>query len=264
MARQLAPHAEGRLLAALSISDPLIDLASDADASGRAVLSLKRIGKQVVFELGPSPADDSPLWIGIHLRMTGRLVHARDEFTGQDRPPRAVFELDQGRIGFFDTRRFGTIRLHRELKALDPPGLDPTHDVFTARRLKELIGKSKQEMKVWLLRQDRLTGLGNIYCSEILFASGVDPRRPACELTDDEIKRVHRHTKRILNKAIKACGTTFSDFQDAHGLTGSYQKYLKVYKKEGLPCPTCGTPISRIVQAQRSTFYCPVCQPGDS
>ena len=131
---------------------------------------------------------------------------------------------------------------------------------FTAKRLAEQLARSDQNVKVWLLRQDRLVGLGNIYASEILHAARVHPGRRTSTLTESEIKALHRCTRRILKRAIEACGTTFSDFQDANGLTGSYGVYLSVYDREGERCKRCPGTIERFVQAQRSTYCCPQCQ----
>jgi formamidopyrimidine-DNA glycosylase len=138
--------------------------------------------------------------------------------------------------------------------------MDPLSPHLTPASLGRLIGESRQNVKAWLLRQDRLVGLGNIYASEILFVAGISPLREAGSLSPDEHGRLWRATRRVLRRAIRNCGTTFSDFQDAQGLTGSYQHYLKVYGREDEPCPACRTPVVRIVQQQRSTYYCPRCQ----
>ena len=123
-----------------------------------------------------------------------------------------------------------------------------------------MIGNTHQNIKAWLLRQDRLVGLGNIYASEILFVAGISPLRQASSLNAAEHRSLLRATRRVLRRAIKNCGTTFSDFQDAQGLTGSYQHYLTVYGRDGEPCPRCRAPVVRLVQQQRSTYHCAQCQ----
>jgi formamidopyrimidine-DNA glycosylase len=150
--------------------------------------------------------------------------------------------------------------LVRHRQQTDPPGVEPLSRHLTATTLGELLGHSRQPLKIWLLRQDRLVGLGNIYASEILFAARLSPLRPAGDLSPEEVQRLHRAMRRVLRAAIDCCGTTFSDFQDAHGAAGSFQECLAVYSRAGDPCHLCETPVKRLVQQQRSTFWCPRCQ----
>jgi formamidopyrimidine-DNA glycosylase len=193
--------------------------------------------------------------------MTGRLVWSDSVKKAEPEHLRARLLLDGGGgVLFYDVRRFGTIKLHRSLDEARSTGVDPLDRAFSAAGLRRLLGQSQQAIKPWLLRQDRLAGLGNIYASEILFEAGIDPMREAGSLTRDEASRLHRSMRRVLKRAIRHCGTTFSDFQDARGLTGSYQRYLKVYGREGEACSVCGGPLQRVVQQQRSTFFCPRCQ----
>ena len=109
-----------------------------------------------------------------------------------------------------------------------------------------MLENSKQEIKAFLLRQDRIVGLGNIYASEILYASKISPKRLCRDVSEDEVFVLLRNTKKILKKAIKNCGTTFSDFQGANGELGSYQKYLDVYAREGEQCKSCKKMLSLI------------------
>jgi len=261
VARQLAPQVEGRKLVAVRLRDPLLKCAPGAKtprgALGRRIQEVRRHGKQVLFSLENGDGA-RPLHLGIHLRMTGRLSYVADVPRRIDRL-RARLDLDRGAVLFLDVRRFGTLRWCADPEELAPGAVDPTSVAFTSEHLAALIGDSRQEIKPWLLRQDRLVGLGNIYCSEILHVARIDPRREARDLKAQEIDAVHRATVDVLARAIENCGTTFSDFQDAHGVTGSYQEYLAVYGREGEPCPRCGAEVSRIVQQQRSTFYCSGC-----
>jgi formamidopyrimidine-DNA glycosylase len=161
---------------------------------------------------------------------------------------------------FHDMRRLGTLVLHDDLAAAGSWVIDPVATAFSSALLGQLVHRCRQEIKPWLLRQDRLVGIGNIYASEILFDARVDPRRRAGSLTASELRRLHAATKRILSRAIRYSGTTFSNFQNVRGLSGGYQRYLAVYGKEGEACPRCGRQIQRLVQQQRSTFFCPHCQ----
>lgn len=260
VARQLAPLVEGRRLLRLEPHDARLALSLDtlARMEGRRVDAVRRIGKQVGLRLesaGGLPA----CWILVHLRMTGRLVYfPPGPAPGHAPPSRARFHLDRGRVEFFDARRFGTITL-----ACDPPpepGLDPVGPRFTTRRLAELAAGSRTPIKVWLLRQDRLAGIGNIYASEACHGAGIDPRRPAGSLTAEELSRLRRALRKTLARAIDSGGTSFRDFLNVQGELGRYARSLTVYGREGDPCRRCRTPIERIVQQQRATFFCPHCQ----
>ena len=258
VARQLAPRLTGRRILSLRILDPLLRNGSVPRVSGREFQRVSRSGKQVLIRLSEGPARH-PLWLAVHLRMTGRLIW-------HDDPPRnpahlrARFTLDRGSLLFIDTRRFGTLRWYRSEQAAAPDGVEPLGPGLTTGRLAELLAGSRQQIKPWLLRQDRLVGLGNIYASEILYAAAISPFREAGSLRPAEIRRLRDRTRKILERAIANCGTTFSDFQDARGVEGTYQRFLEVYDRDGQACRRCRARIEREVQQQRSTFYCSSCQ----
>ena len=260
VARQIAASARGRVVTRLVVSDPRIKLTRReiAQVAGRRITTVKRFGKQVAFELDDAGAP--ALWLLVHLRMTGRLIWhpAESDSTGSSR---AILHLDSGAISFRDTRRFGTLELVPSLVDRRSWEVDPIEDSFTSADLLKLLSGARQEIKAWLLRQDRLVGLGNIYASEVLYRAGIHPQRQADSLTRAEAQRLTRAIRTVLQLAIKHCGTTFSDFQDSRGEVGGYGRFLRVYQRSGQPCPACGSPIERIVQQQRSTFFCPLCQP---
>jgi formamidopyrimidine-DNA glycosylase len=260
VARQLAPRLTGATVRSFRIFDPLLRNGPVPRLVDRTILDVGRSGKQVLFTLSPGRATRQPVWLAVHLRMTGRLIWAEKDSTVSRAHLRARFELDNGRLLFIDPRRFGTMRWYQTKTESDPQGTDPLDSGLTPRRLADLIGDSRQSIKSWLLRQDRLVGLGNIYASEILYRARISPFRSAGSLEKPEVRRLRSATRYILRRAIDNCGTTFSDFQDASGLEGSYQHYLKLYDREGEPCRRCRTPIRRVVQQQRSTYFCPECQ----
>ena len=233
---------------------------SSRRTKGCLVNGVRREGKQIVLELAPASPGKPPLWLVCHLRMTGRLVYVETPPATPDKHLRARISLSRGELLFIDVRRFGTLQLFDDPADFTAPGLDPTLSAFTATKFGKMLQGSSQEIKPWLLRQDKLTGMGNIYACEALFAAKIAPSRKAASLTTTEVGKLHRATKRILKAAIKNCGTTFSDFQDSRGKMGRYQRFLKVYGLAGEPCSACGKPIERIVQQQRSTFYCASCQ----
>ena len=257
VARQLAPLLQGRDIRAFSLLDDRLTCGGLPLLQGRRFEDVFRLGKQVVFRL-----ERGPLWLCVHLRMTGRLIYDDSGDEPDPRHLRARFELDRGTLAFFDPRRFGTFRVVRKLGDARPLGLEPLSGRFTGHTLRDLLAGSRQPLKTWLLRQDRLVGLGNIYASEILFASRLCPQRPAGSLSEPEIRRLHRATRRVLRAAIACCGTTFSDFQDASGVSGGFQEFLQVYGRDGQRCRRCAGTVIKTVQAGRSTFSCGYCQGG--
>lgn len=259
VARQLAPRLVGRTILGLRIHDPRLRKGRTPPVAGRSVVEVTRSGKRVLIGLAPARAS-GPLWLAVHLRMTGRLIWKGDGEVADRAHLRARFALDRGSLLFVDTRRFGTFCWYRSREQAQPAGVDPLAPALTPSRLGSLASGSRQNVKSWLLRQDRLVGLGNIYASEILHAARISPLREAGSLRANELTRLHASMRRILEHAIQNCGTTFSDFQDTRGLEGSYQRFLAVYDRPGQPCRRCRAPIGRLVQQQRSTYYCPRCQ----
>ncbi len=253
--RQLGPRLEGRTVRALEVYDSKLTLEREPRLAGRPVEQVLRVGKQAALGLG----GPEPLWLVVHLRMTGRLIW-EDQPGERDRHLRARLRLDRGAVAFLDSRRFGTLRLVSSLREVWPAGLDPFAPEFDREELARLLHGSLTPIKPWLLRQDRLVGIGNIYASEILFEAGIDPHRRAGELRPEEVPALYRSIIAILLLAIDFNGTTFSDYQDASGRAGAFQELLAVYGREGRPCRRCPGTVQRIVQAQRSTFFCPCCQ----
>lgn len=269
VARQLEPLLRGRVLKHIKIIDKKLRRHT-ALQSGARVRRVYRLGKEVAIEF-VLPRGGA-VTVLVHLRMTGRLLWCSrtlirragrvrlyregPEFT--DKSVRTVFEFDRGDLLFADSRRFGTVACVSS-PSLKSGVVDPVRTGFSISVLRELLKGSKQAIKPWLLRQDRLIGLGNIYASEILFEAKISPTRRAGGLSEAEVKRLYQCITKVLNRAIRYCGTTFSDFQQATGEVGGYQRFLKVYDRAGLPCVICKTPIKRLIQS-RSTFYCPCCQ----
>ena len=254
---QLHPLVQGQRIKGVQVLDPRCTEQDLTELRGWRVEGAKRLGKQVGLELSRGR---SRRWLAVHLRMTGRLLWEAGRGPWTRPHLRAVLELERGALLFMDVRRFGTLRHSAEASDLLPGGLDPMSSGFTARALGELLGESRQELKVWLLRQDRLVGLGNIYACEILFRAGLSPWRQAGSLARAEVAALRRYTRQVLTRAVEKCGTTFSDFQDATGSMGGYQKYLSVYGREGEACKRCGGQVEKVSQQGRSTFFCAACQ----
>ena len=172
---------------------------------------------------------------------------------------RAIFELDRGLLVYDDIRHFGRIEWSEHLPeragALGPDALDiPLADFL------KLVKKRHAQIKSLLLNQKFLRGMGNIYTDEALFEARIHPRAIASRLTKERATRLHKAMTDILAAAIRLKGSSVSDYVDADGNKGSFQLQHQVYGRAGEPCPTCGSPIRRVVVGQRGTHYCPKCQ----
>ena len=227
-----------------------------AKIEGKKIRGVVRRAKNIVMDLGGER-------LLVNLGMTGRLLVARKK----DEEPTHLgvrISLDKGReLRYHDVRRFGRLwtMTDAEWQAWDGElGMEPLSDEFTTEWLVQAAGRSKVAVKVWLMDQKRVVGVGNIYASEALFRARVDPRRPANTLTVDELARVRDGVREVLQESIDFRGTTFLDYRDARGEEGAFAERLKVYDREGRPCPGCKGNIERIVQGGRSTFFCPSCQ----
>lgn len=252
--------------------------------TGTAVTALERRAKYILAHC------DSGHSLLLHLGMTGRFTVLKPDgtalepgafyheasATGQDAlgpHDHVVFTLDDGtRIVYNDTRRFGFMDLlptdtrdtHKLLQGI---GVEPLGNSFNAGHLMEKFRGKRAPLKAALLDQRVVAGLGNIYVSEALFRSRLSPRRKAATLVkrngaDVRLEHLVRHIKDILTEAIRAGGSTLQDFRHADGSEGAYQQRFAVYDREGDACltPGCTGHIRRILQAGRSTFYCPSCQ----
>jgi len=179
---------------------------------------------------------------------------------------RVIFKLSQGVLYFNDQRLFGWIKAMPTKKVAENSfiknlGLDALSKSFTANVLQQIIKKRpKSPIKSVILDQSNIAGIGNIYANESLFLAGIRPNRKASTLNKNEIKKLTLSIKQILKKGIRYSGTTVSNYKTAKGTPGRMQNYLKVYKRDGLPCKKCKTLIKKIKTAGRSSYLCPHCQ----
>lgn len=178
---------------------------------------------------------------------------------------RICFTFTDGqRLLFTDPRKFGRVELwpcEREAEALGMLGPEPLSEGFTVEGLQAALAKRKTSIKQVLLDQEIVAGIGNIYADETLFYAAIHPLRRANSLTPAEVTMLREGIVTVLTGAIEHGGTSFNDYRDLWGEAGENYNHVNVYQREGLPCVRCGTPIERIVLAQRSTHYCPHCQP---
>lgn len=227
------------------------------DIVNRQIIDVFRRGKYIIIKL------DQGMNIVVHLRMTGQLLYEKKD-AKPDKYVRAILYVSSGDILFRDIRTFGTIDylsdtdLENELKKI---GIEPLSQLFDQERLLEICKKKKAPIKQVLLNQKYIAGIGNIYASEILFESLVDPQKKAEDITRDEARKIVDYTKRILKKAIKEKGCSDNTYRDIYNQKGNFNNFLKVYRKNGEKCIKCRkATVIRIVQGGRSTFMCPHCQ----
>lgn len=236
--------------------------------TGARFESISRRAKYLLFELS-SPAPAKRFTLLGHLGMTGRMFFARQN----DPLPKhaaVVLDLDQGKFVYEDTRYFG--RLTLDISSLQDLGPEPLGPAFKTASFASDLKRSRQPIKVKLLDQSLVAGIGNIYASEALFRANISPKRGAHRLSVAQVGLLHQAIREVLREAIR-CGSTIplnfaggkkTDglfyFGRAEGTTDYYEERLQVYDRAGKPCAKCGSAIRRIVQAARSTFYCPHCQ----
>lgn len=230
-----------------------------AALTGRRLVEFGRRGKVLIVRL-----DNGTALLG-HPRMTGRLfaLKSKQEMT---RFARVVIHLDNGaRIVFDDIRRFGRLEIvsvaaQDEAQLLRNIGHDALH--CDLDHLQKCFAKRSIPIKVALLDQKVVAGIGNIYASEILFHCGLDPRTPSRCVKPKEMAAIARETERVLAEGVEYRGTTISDYRTMDGEKGNYQDRLRVYGREGAPClrEGCAGTIKKVVLSARSAFYCSHCQ----
>lgn len=229
---------------------------------GQRIRHVGRRGKYLVFEL------ESSARMLVHLRMSGRL-HLRAGSFGPEPYERVAFTLNDGRqLCLHDPRKFGRIHLMEDADGvLGALGVEPLDANFTPGVLSDLLRRRRRMLKPLLLDQTLIAGLGNIYVDEALWESALHPRRISATLSNDETGRLHDAIRLVLGRGIANRGTSLgkgrSNFASIAHRRGENVHALRVFRRDGNPCPRCGATITRLVVAQRGTHICPRCQKGD-
>ncbi|MCU0522155.1 MAG: bifunctional DNA-formamidopyrimidine glycosylase/DNA-(apurinic or apyrimidinic site) lyase [Anaerolineae bacterium] len=265
MARTLRVALTGRTVARVVVLWPrTIDrpdaMRFQAQLLGARFISVGRRGKFLVMGLATGQA------LLVHLRMSGRFdLRLNHELPADEAHTRVSIELDEGSIlDFVDPRKFGRFYLVEDAgSVLHGLGIEPLSPDFTQDWLVDHVASRRGEIKRLLLDQCFIAGLGNIYASESLWLARIHPARAAGSLSAIECQRLRDSIIEVLQLAIDHGGTSLADRQYVYpnGGLGEHQEYLSVYDRSGDACPRCGYALDRIVQGQRSTYYCPVCQP---
>lgn len=240
---------------------------------GQIILKVWRRAKLLGIEL-------DKITLIFHLKMSGQLVykdqgetfiggHPTEDMLGKMPNPhtRVIFTFDDGsKLYFNDMRRFGWIKLvdSSELmvdSSLQNLGPEPLEKDFTWQILRtNLLRHKNMPVKVAILDQSVVSGIGNIYANEACFNAGLDPRKKVGELSDSEFRSLHQGAQKALRDGIKYGGSTRAHFVDAEGRKGYFLDYAFVYGKDKNPCKVCGTKLKKIQLGGRGTYFCPKCQ----
>lgn len=270
----LATKIVGRKIKKIEINSPKQFIGNPKDIEGLKIKSLERTAKMILLKL------EKNLSLLIHLKLTGQLVFAEIiknnqavfkhtiPFTGGNTLPgkttRIILWLNKGAVFFNDLRKFGWIKVIKNeefrIKNLKEIGIEPLSTDFTVEVLQKILAKTGRAIKVVLMDQTKIAGIGNIYANEILWTAKINPQTPAKEIKN--VKELHCATIEVLKRGLKYQGSSASDeaYIKPDGTPGSFQKYLEVYQQTGKSCPRCKTKIVRINLAGRGTFLCPKCQ----
>lgn len=237
-----------------------------ADVPGRKIACVTRRAKRLII------TTDNGLTLLFQLGMTGKFLLATKpvEVDESAKHTHVVLHLRGGRVvRFIDARRFGRLWLLDDLdpgvpdEAMRAAGMGPLGPEALAMGIDAFrrLLQTERLVKTLLLDQTRIAGLGNIYADEALFAAGIHPTRRCGTIDDVASQDLLRAIKSVLRRAIRAGGTTFSDYRSPYGDMGRFRRRLRVYGRQGEPCRACGATIEKIVVAGRGTHFCPACQP---
>ena len=262
--RSLEPYLVGDRIERVEVRNPALREPVETArlrrrTQGRRVTALRRRSKYLLIDL------EGERTVAVHLGMSGRLTLVPAE---EPREPHehVAFHLRSGRrLRLRDPRRFGLVfALPTAELAGDPHfihlGVEPLEPGFSGEVLAQEAAGRRGPVKAFLMDARVVVGVGNIYASEALFRAGLHPARPVSRISGERWNRTAESVVAVLRQAIAEGGTTLNDFADGEGRSGYFQVSLSVYDREGSPCPACGRPVRRIVQAGRSTYYCPRCQ----
>jgi formamidopyrimidine-DNA glycosylase len=262
--RSLEPHLIGDRVERVEVSNPALREPVDVArlrraARGREVTALRRRSKYLLIDL------DGGWTVVVHLGMSGRLTLVPEE-TPREPHEHVAFHLRSGRrLRLRDPRRFGVVFAVKTVELDADPhfahlGPEPLEPGFSGETLARAAVGRRGPVKAFLMDAGVVVGVGNIYASEALHRAGVHPGRSVARISRGRWERLAEAGVAVLRQAISQGGTTLNDFADGEGRSGYFQVSLTVYDREGEPCLACGRPVRRIVQAGRSTFYCPGCQ----
>jgi formamidopyrimidine-DNA glycosylase len=257
--RGLAPHLTGRVISAVEVRQPRLRWPVPQAVrrlAGLKVRGVQRRGKYLLVDCGDGH-------LILHLGMSGSL-RVLPPGTPAEKHDHFDLVLGDRLLRLRDPRRFGAVLWTKAAVHAHPLianlGIEPLSRALDPARLHALTRAHRAPIKLFLMDGRRIVGVGNIYASESLFRAGIDPRTRANRLSLERCARLSKAIKDTLRAAIRAGGSSLRDYVGADGHRGDSQSRHRVYDREGKPCRRCGATIKRLVQGQRSTFFCPRCQ----
>ena len=225
---------------------------------GKTLRNIGRYGKYLFFHF-------AGVVLIVHLRMEGKFF-LKPFSEPYQKHEHIIFSFtDQSTLRYHDVRKFGTMEIvpegtEMEVEGIKKLGKEPFGSDFTDSYIYDKIYKSTRPIKSLLLDQEIVAGLGNIYVDEVLFLSGLDPRRPGKDVSRIEAGMIAKNCRKVLEKAINLGGTTIRSYTSSLGVSGRFQNELNVHTRKGLPCLKCGNSIEKTRVGGRGTYYCPSCQ----
>ena len=262
----LRPFVEGRTILKCRVIHPIAVRPSSGRGAkaaaaelerrvrGQSVKAVERRGKYLLLRLANG-------CLVLHFRLDGQLLWFDSKKTTGHVD--VVFEMKHGTLGFVDQRHFGRVQWAGSPEAIPgiaALGIDPLSKEFTTNRLAELLAQSRRPLKLFLLDQDKIAGIGNIYSNEAMWHARLNPTRPADALSDGEAPKLHKAIVAVLRRALECCLHPAPDLRDANWWFQGLERMERVYGREGKKCRRCGSTIQRIEQGGRSTFWCAHCQ----
>lgn len=267
--RKLSPNIVGKIISDIEILSPKNFVGDKQDVIGKKIISIERYGKVLVIGM------NNKKFLNIHFKLSGQILFSTDvnhavfksiiPFTGGNKMPanttRVIVKFSDGSGIFFnDLRKFGWIKISDQ--PLKPKGIDVLSKEFIPKLISSITKKTRKPIKVLLMDQDLITGIGNIYANDSLFLAKIHPQRLSNSLTKDEIISLYKNIKKTIAEGLKDLGSSGADeaFILPDGSRGGHQRNFLVYQREGKPCLNCKTVIKRIKHNGRSSFFCPNCQ----
>lgn len=255
----LRPRLENNIFKKVQVYFPKLRLVIPEDLDkkliGRKIVAVKRLAKYIIIAL------DNGKYLVIHLGMSGKIILDPERMLSKH--DHVVFSFQDGtKVTYNDPRRFGLITIVDSLQAkiFKNMGVEPLSSHFSAQYLLQIFVKRTIAIKLAIMDNSIVVGVGNIYACESLFQAGILPTRPANSLSELELQHLCVAIKEILQLAINAGGSSLRDYVDIDGKLGYFQNSHFVYGREGKQCKQCDALIKRIIQGGRSSFYCPHCQ----
>ena len=267
--RKLTPDLVEKVISEVEILSPKNFVGNKNEVIGSKIISVDRYGKVLVFALS------NKKFLNVHFKLSGQILFSKNAdkatfkniipFTKGNKMPanttRVIIKFTDGSGIFFnDLRKFGWMKVSEQ--PLKPKGTDVMSKEFTPKLIFLMTKKTRKPIKVLLMDQDLITGIGNIYANDSLFLAKIHPQRLSNSLTEKEIGLLYKTIKQTISEGIRDCGSSGADEAFIHpdGSRGGHQRNFLVYQREKKPCIVCKTIIKRIKHNGRSSFFCPKCQ----